>query len=194
MPACTFKIAGTPQQSDLLKINREDLYGETRTRVIDGNQKDLQKAALPQEGNCYLLRGQVRRATKVGDTFTLTPPMVVDVATGQPKEQAPSAFKFAPEFQPTTAEEAALFETHDVYAVPGLKLEPGSIFKGNFNYRAGFDRNDAILEINQDGTFLLVGVFKTPTWIGIESDSQLLIAEAEETATPEAETEFSSLF
>lgn len=192
MAACTFNLGHEKCVSELQKVTRDDLYGSRRVQALGAEDKPLQRAGVLEEGNLYLVSGDVSRTVRVGEHFTLAPAEVVDSATGQKRELIPSSFKQAPEFRRTTAEEGSLLEAASVYRLPDAKLAPGTFYLGTFNYRDGVERNAAAILANNHGTFLLVGKLKKPLFVGMEIDSQIIAEAAGE--GEEAEASFESLF
>ena len=194
MAACTFNIDNNKHVSELQKVTRDDLYGSRRVQALDLDSKPLRRAGVPEEGNLYLVSGDVARTVRAGEQFTLAPVEVVDSATGQKKEVLPSSFKQAPEFRKATAEEVSLLEVASVYRLPGAQLSQGSLHLGTFNYRDGVERNDAAILANGHGTFLLVGKIKKPGFIGMEIDSQIIAEATASEEAAEAMENFESLF
>lgn len=194
MAACTFNIDNTKHVSELQKVTRDDLYGSRRVQALGSDSKPLRRAGVPEDGNLYLVSGDVARTIRAGEQFTLAPAEVVDSATGQKKEVLPSSFKRAPEFRKATAEEVSLLEVASVYRLPGAQLSPGALYLGTFNYRDGVERNDAAILANGHGTFLLVGKIKKPTYVGMEIDSQIIAEAAAGEEAAESAENFESLF
>lgn len=192
MAACTFNLGNEKCVSELQKVTRDHLYGSRRVQALGAEDKPLQRAGVLEEGNLYLVSGDVSRTVRASEHFTLAPAEVVDSATGQKRELIPSSFKQAPEFRRTTAEEVSLLEAASVYRLPDAKLAPGTFYLGTFNYRDGVERNDAAILTNNHGTFLLVGKLKKPLFVGMEIDSQIIAEAAGE--GEEAEASFESLF
>ena len=194
MAACTFNIDNNKHVSELQKVTRDDLYGSRRVQALDPDSKPLRRAGVPEEGNLYLVSGDVARTVRAGEQFTLAPVEVVDRATGQKKEVLPSSFKQVPEFRKATAEEVSMLEVASVYRLPGAQLSQGSLHLGTFNYRDGVERNDAAILANGHGTFLLVGKIKKPGFIGMEIDSQIIAEATASEEAAEATENFESLF
>jgi len=194
MAACTFNIDNIKHVSDLQKVTRDDLYGSRRVQALGPDNKPLQRAGVPEEGDLYLVSGDIARTMRVGEHFTLAPVEVVDSATGQKKDVVPSSFKVVPEFRRATAEEVSLLEVASVYRLAGAPLQPGAFYIGTFNYRDGFERNDAAILANGHGTFLLVGKLKKPGYVGMEIDSQIIAEAAAGEEAAEAAENFESLF
>jgi len=196
MSECAFNLGGARLTGELIKVTRGDLYGESRIKVLGPDDKPLTKAAVPEDGGCYIVKGEVKLAQKVDDEYSLSPTEAVDPLTGNPMEPVPSSFKVLPNFHRTTAEEVSMLEAQAVYEIKAgseAKLAPGDLFLGHFNYRAGLERKDAAIVTNQFGTFLLVGNLKGPAFIGMEADSQLIIADASEENGGEEDNDFGSL-
>jgi hypothetical protein len=193
MASAKFNINGKEHSSELKKVNREDIYGDTITKVLGEGDQPLQKAGVSENGKDYLSRGDLKYAVTAGDEFTLAPVRTVNPLTGEPAVQFPSSLSNPPEFTAATADQVAQIEVSAVYHLPDLKLDPGSKYIGSFNYRAGYEKKSAILIGKPEGSFLLVGQEKPATFVGMEIDSQLILAE--ETQTEESgEGDFGSLF
>ncbi len=195
MGACTLNVGGTPLVAELAKVSRSDLYGESRLKVLGPDGKLLIKAAVPEDGGSYIGRGDVRLLQKVDGSFSLAAAQLVDALTGKPREPVPSSFKEAPNFRPATADEISLMEVRSVYQLQAaeMKLKPGDMFLGHFNYRAGNEKNDAAIVVNAACAFLLVGNLTTPTFVGIEDDSQLIAPENPQEGEEGGEGDFASL-
>jgi len=193
MATCSFNLGNEKCVSELQKVTRDDLYVSRRIQAFGPDNKPLQRAGVIEEGNLYLVSGDVSRTLRAGEHFTLAPAEVVDSATGQKKELIPSSFKQSPEFRRATAEDVGMLEVASVYLLPGAKLAPGTFLLGAFNYRDGVERNDAAILANTHGTFLLVGKLKKPLFVGMEIDSQI-IADATGEGAEQAEASFESLF
>lgn len=195
MPKCTFKLESGPLETELVKITRDDLYGSSVIKVLGEGDRPLQKAAIPEEGDCYLSKGDIKAAQVIGERFSLAEPKAVDPLTGQEKQPIESSFKEAPAFLPATAEKVNFLEVGAVYSLPGAKLPAGTFLMGSFNYRSGLEKKDAAIVANDKGSFLLVGTLKTPTFVGMEVDSEL-IAQGEETpdSNGNGDGDFGSLF
>ena len=191
MATCTFRLASEQCVSELQKVTRDELYGSRRAQALGPDNKPLQRAGVIEEGNLYLVSGDVSRTLRAGEHFTLAPAEVVDNATGQKKELIPSSFKQAPEFHQATAEEVSLLEVASIYRLADAKLAPGTSYLGTFNYRDGIERNDATIVANNHGTFLLVGKLKKPLFVGMEIDSQIIADAGGENGD---EANFESLF
>lgn len=194
MPAAKLNIDGKELSSDLKKINRADIYGDSQIRVVDQNNEVLAKAGVSENGKDYLSRGDIKYAVTAGDEFTLKPVKVVNAMDGADAQAVPSSFTVTPNFRKVTADELALLEVATVYQLPGLQLEPGSMYLGSFNYRSSFEPKDAALVGRADGSYLLIGTKKKTSFVGMEIDSQLIAAE--ETTAEEAggDADFGSLF
>ena len=74
-------------------------------------------------------------------------------------------------------------EVDVVYRLNGAQLEAGSRFIGTFNYRAGYEKKDAVIIGKAEGAFLLVGTLKKASFVGMDVDSQLIAAEPAEEET-----------
>jgi hypothetical protein len=194
MAACTFNIDNNKYVSELQKVTRDDLYGSRRVQALGPDSKPLRRAGVPEEGDLYLVSGDVGRTMRAGEQFTLAPAEIVDSATGQKKELLPSSFKQTPEFRKVGAEEVSMLEVASVYRLPGAQLPPGALYLGTFNYRDGVERNDAAIVSNGQGTFLLVGKMKKPACVGLEIDSQIIAEAAAGEEAGESAENFESLF
>jgi hypothetical protein len=192
MPAAKFKLNGTETSSELSKITREALYGDTKTRVLGPGDEQLTKAGVSENGRDYLSRGDIKYALALGDEFTLKATQVVSTLDGAPAQQVPSSFNVPAEFKPATADEIALLEVASLYKLENVQLPAETKLLGAFNYRAGYERKDAAIISKADGAFLLVGTLKKAPFVGMEVDSQLIAEEPAEAETGDGD--FGSLF
>ena len=193
MASAKFNINGKEHSSELKKVNRSDIYGDTITKVLGEGDQPLQKAGVSENGKDYLTSGDLKYAVTAAEDFTLAPVKTINPLTGEPAVQIPSSLTTPPEFVPATADQLAQLEVTAVYHLPDLQLDPGSKYIGAFNYRAGYEKKSAALVGRPDGSFLLIGQEKPATFVGMEVDSQLIAAE-ETQAEESGDGDFSSLF
>jgi hypothetical protein len=193
MGALKLNLNGKEFSSELSKLTRADIYGDSKTRVLGPDDEVLSKAGVSENGRDYLTRGDFKYALAIGDEFTLKPTQVVNALDGKPVEQIPSSFAVAPKFEPASADEVAQLEADVVYRLEGVQVEAGSRFIGTFNYRAGYEKKDAVIIGKSEGAFLLVGTLKKASFVGMDVDSQLIAAEetAEEVS---GDGDFGSLY
>ena len=192
MGALKLNLNGKEFSSELSKLTRADIYGDSKTRVLGPDDEVLSKAGVSENGRDYLTRGDFKYALAIGDEFTLKPTQVVNALNGKPVEQIPSSFAVAPKFELASADEVAQLEVDVVYRLEGVQVEAGSRFIGTFNYRAGYEKKDAVIIGKSEGAFLLVGTLKKASFVGMDVDSQLIAAE--ETAEEESgDGDFDSL-
>ena len=193
MGALKLNLNGKEFSSELSKLTRADIYGDSKTRVLGPDDEVLSKAGVSENGRDYLTRGDFKYALAIGDEFTLKPTQVVNALDGKPVEQIPSSFAVAPKFEPASADEVARLEADVVYRLEGVQVGAGSRFIGTFNYRAGYEKKDAVIIGKSEGAFLLVGTLKKASFVGMDVDSQLIAAE--ETAEEESgDGDFDSLY
>ena len=183
MAALRLNLNGKEISSELSKLTRADIYGDSKTRVLGPNDEVLTKAGVSENGRDYLTRGDFKHALAIGEEFTLKPTQVVNALDGRPVEQVPSSFAVAPKFEPASADEVAQLEVDVVYRLNDAQLEAGSRFIGTFNYRAGYEKKDAVIIGKAEGAFLLVGTLKNASFVGMDVDSQLIAAEPAEEET-----------
>ncbi|MCE0497792.1 MAG: hypothetical protein LV481_07600 [Methylacidiphilales bacterium] len=193
MGALKLNLNGKEFSSELSKLTRADIYGDSKTRVLGPDDEVLSKAGVSENGRDYLTRGDFKYALAIGDEFTLKPTQVVNALDGKPVEQIPSSFAVAPKFELASADEVAQLEVDVVYRLEGVQVEAGSRFIGTFNYRAGYEKKDAVIIGKSEGAFLLVGTLKKASFVGMDVDSQLIAAEetAEEVS---GDGDFGSLY
>ncbi len=193
MGALKLNLNGKEFSSELSKLTRADIYGDSKTRVLGPDDEVLSKAGVSENGRDYLTRGDFKYALAIGDEFTLKPTQVVNALNGKPVEQIPSSFAVAPKFELASADEVAQLEVDVVYRLEGVQVEAGSRFIGTFNYRAGYEKKDAVIIGKSEGAFLLVGTLKKASFVGMDVDSQLIAAEetAEEVS---GDGDFGSLY
>jgi hypothetical protein len=191
MAALKLNLNGKEFSSELSKLTRVDIYGDSKTRVLGPGDEVLTKAGVSENGRDYITRSDLKYALAVGDEFTLKPTQVVNALDGKPVEQVPSSFAVAPKFEPASADEVAQLQVGAVYRLEGEQIEAGSRFIGTFNYRAGYEKKDAVIIGKTDGAFLLVGTLKKASFVGMDVDSQLIAAE--ETEEENGDGDFGSL-
>ncbi len=92
MAVLRLNLNGKEISSELSKLTRADIYGDSKTRVLGPNDEVLTKAGVSENGRDYLTRGDFKHALAIGEEFTLKPTQVVNALDGRPVEQVPSSF------------------------------------------------------------------------------------------------------
>jgi hypothetical protein len=82
MAACTFNLGHEKCVSELQKVTRDDLYGSRRVQALGADNKPLQRAGVLEEGNLYLVSGDVPDGAR-GRTFHALQPRSLIVPPGR---------------------------------------------------------------------------------------------------------------
>ncbi len=168
--------------TELVKVTREDLYGDSKLKVEGEQGQELQEAIIPMEGDCILAPKWLGRGMKIEDEFSVAPVKYGDAVTGKEREPYPSSFTNQPQFLKGTPEDVLTLQVDAVYHLPGVKLSPGEVYKGAFNYRSSLSQNRAVIIANVHGAFLLIGKPASTGFVGLEEAGQIIaVAEAEQT-------------
>ena len=181
MGTANFNINGTTQASDLVKITRDAIYGYSKVRYTNQQNDTLTRVGIASNGKDFINRSDIKFAVIAADDFTMAPTTVVNRLDGQAATQIPSSFAEAAQFKTATYDELAELEVTAIYHLPTIQLPAKTNYIGSFNYRAGYERKPAAIVVKPEGAFLLIGIQKKASFVGMEHDSQLITAEEETT-------------
>jgi hypothetical protein len=109
---------------------------------------------------------------------------------GEPAALLPSAFDEAAPLEPVALTALTAFQVKDVYPLAGAELAAG-VYRTTFSYRKSYQRNEALVLAREDQTFLLVGVSKRATLVGLSVAYDFFDAEGEEDTDDGDELDFS---
>lgn len=160
-------FAGEVTELDLVKVEREKLYGRKLRVVVDAKGRSCQPALLSRDGSAVMPPGCVASLylDEGFDVVERAELKAVDPG-GQPLALVPSTLGAAQELEgPVDASEVLGHSIATVYQLkaaalgPTLKaaLEAGKIFKARFNYREDYEAQTAFLLQNESGVFALIG-------------------------------------
>jgi hypothetical protein len=139
------------------KVDKAALYGYAK-RIAEKDGKELSRGTLLPDGR-LLARGAIGYP-KADDGGTPIDAPVAHVL-GATIEQLPSSFDKVSPLAALPLTELVLFSVRDVYPVSSAVLPAVGLYRCEFNYRAGYQANEARLLVRADGlAFLLVGVSK----------------------------------
>jgi hypothetical protein len=134
MAACTFNLGHEKCVSELQKVTRDDLYGSRRVQALGADNKPLQRAGVLEEGNLYLVSGDVAgRCAR--EHFTLAQPRSLIVPPGR-KRTIPSSFK--PRISSNHSRRGEPVGSRISYRLPDA-ARIGDFYLGTFNYRDGVE-------------------------------------------------------
>lgn len=142
------------------KISKAALYGYPK-RIAEKDGTPLSRGVL-------LPNGQLLARTAIGYPKADDGGTPIDAAVahidGTTISQFPSSFNKINDLVAVDVADLALFSVRDVYPIEGENLPPTGLYRGEFNYNAGYQANEARLLVRGDGlAFLLIGVSKAST-------------------------------
>jgi hypothetical protein len=158
------------------KVHKSDLYGRAK-RVAEKDGKILERGILLSDGRLL-----PRSATGFVKADALGTPIEKPVANIAGVEAAaiPSSFDATSDLQSVSMTELALFSVTDVYPLGFAELPPAGLYQTQFNYRSGFQANEARVLVKADGqAWLLVGVSKQSAPLGMSLSYEFFDAESE---------------
>jgi hypothetical protein len=142
------------------KISKATLYGYPK-RIAEKDGVALSRGVLLPDGQ--LLARSAIGYPKADDGGTPIDAPVAHI-DGTTVEQFPSSFNKINALEPIDIADLALFSVRDVYPIEGETFPPAGLYRGEFNYNAGYQLNEARLLVRGDGlAFLLIGVTKAST-------------------------------
>jgi hypothetical protein len=146
------------------KVDKRALYGFAK-RVAEKDGRELERGLLLADGR-LLPRSAVASVRADPSGSPLGEVQAFEGAT--PAVQRPSSFDQVAPLKAINMLKLAEFAVRDVYPLTGEGLEPG-LYQTEFNYRAGYQTNDALILKQAERCFLLVGVFKQSTPLSLMS-------------------------
>jgi hypothetical protein len=139
------------------KIEKSALYGYAK-RIAEKDGKELSRGVLLPDGK--LLPRSAIAYPKADDHGSAIEEPVAHVA-GNSVAQISSSFDRSSELRELAMAQLALFATRDVYPLQAEHLPAPGLYETQFNYRAGYQTNEARILVRTDGlAFLLVGASK----------------------------------
>ncbi|MGQ0799463.1 MAG: hypothetical protein ACT4NL_05030 [Pseudomarimonas sp.] len=169
------------------KVDKRALYGYA-SRIAEKDGKALERGLLLADG--ALLPRNALASPRVDPEGSPVEPIEV-LIDGQPATPLRSSFDETLPLTPASLLDFARFSVRDVYPLTfaeGSSLASG-VYRTEFAYRAGPQRNEAMLMVKADGAFLLVGVQKQSTQLGLAATYEFF--DADENVEDSDELDFS---
>ena len=159
------------------KISKAALYGNSK-RIAEKDGVELSRGVLLPDGQ--LLARSAIGYPKADDGGTPIDTPVAHIE-GSTVEQIPSSFNKTNALEAVDLADLALFSVRDVYPLEGEQFPPTGLYRGEFNYNAGYQANEARLLVRADGlAFLLVGVTKASTPVTLSVNYNFFDVDAED--------------
>ncbi len=159
------------------KISKAALYGNSK-RIAEKDGVALSRGVLLPDGQLLARTAIGYPRADDGGTPIDTPVAHIE---GSTIEQLPSSFSKTNALEAIDLAELALFSVRDVYPVEGEQFPPTGFYRGEFNYNAGYQANEARLLVRADGlAFLLIGVSKASTPVALSVNYNFFDIDAEE--------------
>lgn len=203
-----FSIDGVEFSAELIKVDREKLYGGIEIEAFDENGKECSLQVLASDGKTFIGVGGTANAvlTEDGDWFDRKNLTAVNAA-GDEIEPVESSFSAANALETATVDEYLSHIVKLVYllAPPSAEqfsgeppvmaenvLSPDAIYKFPFSYRGGLEYDTAFIITNEEGTFMIVGTRAELEFVALPQ-AAVLPETAEEQELDEDELDFDLL-
>lgn len=163
-----FTNGGNTWESGITKVDRNKVYGWVETEIYDSNGGLCSTASLLDDGATLILSGStaLKSVDKNGAEVNKKELKAVHL-DGTPAEQIPSVFDAEIALQPADMDALFDLEVKSIYQLSFddepvkqdliATLASGNLFKFDFNYRADYSSDDALLVTAQNEVFILVG-------------------------------------
>lgn len=168
------------------KVDKRALYGFAQ-RIAEKDGMALSRGILTADGRLLPSHELSRQRVDPDGTPVEEPAATLN---GQPATLLPSAFDEPASLEPAPLTTLAAFQVKDVYPLSGAEIAAG-LYRTTFSYRKSYQHNDAIVLAREDQTFLLVGVTKRATMVGLSVAYDFFDADGEDEAEDGDELDFS---
>ncbi len=184
--ALTFVHQNKEYQLEPTKIERKKIYGYTLTKYFASDDSECEFASLTDDGLAIIPKGASGQniLTEDGIAFSRNDLLAFDFQ-GNPLSKISSSFDQKIELsQPASIEDYLSLNVNSIYQLNFddediLKLLKDNIFKIQFNYREGYEPNDAFLVSNGKEIFMIVGSIADFEYIGLENIEPELVGNEE---------------
>ena len=162
----SFKIEGSLLESEIVKVDRTKLYGNSEKMVYDSNKEECVISDL-YEGSIILPKGSVGQVLidENGNSVSRSELIGFNLK-GEKVEKVPSIFSIENNCKKVEIDE---FISSSIKSIYQLFIEEDQIetwkkyftndevYLFEFNYREDYEGDDAFLISNEDGFFISVG-------------------------------------
>lgn len=184
------------------KVDRKKIYGWTETLALDDEGNECKLVSVDESGTAIIPKGCIglgilSQSNEWVDRSSL---VAVD-GDGNPASLLPSSFSGEIELKETVSiEEFLNYQITTVYELYGSDERPDfiehisdEIYTFTFNYRDGYEGNQAFILQNEGKAFVLVGAPCEFAFVGLEQAGYLEEAEEDEEFSDELGIDFSMM-
>ncbi|MCX4244264.1 hypothetical protein [Paraliomyxa miuraensis] len=168
---------GKPSTFGYSRVSRKQLYGARKRMPLDAKGEPCQRAELSDDGSMLIISGMTGQGYfDEGGRWVTNEELVGLDASGKAVPELPSTLDAPQALQEVEPE--ALFDStaSAVYALDAESLDAalrkdldaGKLFRFDFNARAGYQMDSAVLLANEHGTFAIVGSKLQVPWSELE--------------------------
>ncbi|MDP4183222.1 MAG: hypothetical protein Q8942_19295 [Bacillota bacterium] len=184
------------------KVDRKKIYGWTETIALDDEGNECKLVSVDESGTAIIPRGCIGLGILNGSKEWVDRSSLLAVdSDGNPASILPSSFSVEIELKETvTIEEFLDYQINTVYELCGSEENPDflkqisdKIYTFTFNYREGYEGNQAFILENEGRAFVLVGAFCDFPMVGLENIGYLEEDEEDEEISEELGIDFSMM-
>lgn len=170
-------LEGKPSTFGYSRVTRKQLYGARKRVPLDAKGLMCQRAELSDDGSMLIVSGMTGQGYfDEGGRWVTNEELVGLDAAGQPVAELPSTLDAPQPLHEVEPEELLDSTASAVYALDPEQLDPalrkaldaGTLFRFDFNARAGYHMESAYLLANEHGTFAIVGSHLQIPWSELE--------------------------
>ena len=185
---------------NLVKIDREKLYGEVEIEAVDEKGKPAAIKVLAPDGKTLIDKGGTALATvnEEGSSIDRSQLSAVD-SDGEPVEPVPSSFNAPNVLSRAKTDEYLAQIVKSVYALEPADGEPldflqdhltaGQMYSFPFSYRGGLEHDSAFVVGAGKDAFMIVGKPASLQFVRLNQAATLDLAEEKEISADELDFE-----
>ena len=184
------ELGASTFETELSKVEREDLYGRTEIKVRDDNGLDCELCIISEDGRYLLPRGSTSSIllNSEGNSISRRDLKAVDLE-GNALELVPSIFdgpiKLSDDYSIDDYLRLRVKSVYQLVLEPDPKVQLLDLLKDTvkyfvFNYRADYEGDDAFVLSNGNEVFIVTGVFAEYELASFEAVEE--VPQEEETA------------
>lgn len=195
-----FKGKGISFSASIEKVDREKVYGWTEVKVFDSQGKECKVANLLEDGRTLLPGGcfALKVITDSGNETSRAALIALD-GEGKKMELIPSIFDQPVDMEDATIDEYLSMNVKVVYQLDAgettgeliARLKTGNLLRFKYNYRAGYESDDAFLLCNDQAVFMVIG--KCLSFEMLDLASEVAVEETADVAVEDDALDFSML-
>jgi hypothetical protein len=188
MKEIKFQLNGAVVTAGLgTRVEKKALYGYSKY-IAEKDGVALSRGYLDQDG--ALLQRAAMASLKLDPEGSPVEDVITEI-DGTEAALVPSSFEREADLTPQPWTALVGFNVTDVYPLEEVSVAPG-LYQTEFNYRKSATPKEALMVVKADGAWLLVGVRRTPTFVGLSVAYSFFDSE-DEAEGEEAEMDFSMI-